>query len=169
MFNIWCGGEELFSVILDINKDLFTGDCKGEISLSIFKPHCWHLANPHLCVERDINSDFFCIDINFENWFCLLFCSEFFPRQHEMRWKFVSNSIKSDIYCVESAYNAQDSWRSSDRMSSNAFLLVLSDGSFCQRRKTFTSKPRLVYLTISHLRNTKWSWCVDVSIWKACR
>ena len=145
-----------FSVILDINKDLFTGDCKGEISLSIFKPHCWHLANPHLCVEVLIFLHW--------HWFWKLALSpillRIFPQQHEMRWKFVSNSIKPHIYCVESAYNAQDSWRSSNRMSSGAFLSVLSDGSFCQRRETFTSKPRLVYLPISHLRNTKWSCCL---------
>ena len=98
------------------------------------------------------------------HWFWKLALSpillRIFPQQHEMRWKFVSNSIKPHIYCVESAYNAQDSWRSSDRMSSGAFLSVLSDGSFCQRRETFTSKLRLVYLPISHLRNTKWSCCL---------
>ena len=69
--------RRVFSVILDINKDLFTGDCKGEISLSIFKPHCWHLANPHLCVEGNISSDFSALRLVLKTGFVAYFAQNF--------------------------------------------------------------------------------------------
>ena len=59
---------------------------------------------------KDVVSGLMISDLRFMG-----FWRHFPPRQHQMMWKFASNPIKSDSYCVESAY-IRDACRS-DGMS----------------------------------------------------